>query len=154
MNPFEKWLTKEDLIHIEVVNFLKDKLPNVIYTHVPSAGRKTPFERWKYSLLGVRKGIADIIIFHPKYTENKTDEKGNVYRELQYVGLLIELKVPEHQRIVQKGAKAGKTVKSKGKLSPEQVELLERLNKLKYRAIACFGADSAIQEIKEYFNLK
>lgn len=148
---FEKWLTYEDKEHIKVVNWLKQNLPNVIAFHVPNEGKKSYFERYKASLMGLLKGCPDFIILHPKYTENKTDEKGNVYRELQHVGLLIELKTPEHLRLVQKGKNAGQMVKSKGKLSKEQAELLERLNKIRYKAIVCYGAEEAISEIKDYF---
>lgn len=143
-NNYYKFLTIEDLEHIKVVNYLDDNLPEIIYTHVPSASRKTPFERFKYSLLGVKKGIADIIIFFPKY-------KSNTSTEVMYHGLLIELKAPEHNRVVKKGKDAGKIVKSIGKLSTEQAELIEKLNKMGFLAECCFGADEAIKIIDEYF---
>jgi hypothetical protein len=151
MNGWDKYLTVEDWDHIKVVNHLKLKYPDVIFTHVPSAGRKSAFERYKYSLLGVKRGIADIIIFHPKYSEIKTDAGGKQYRDLIYVGLLIELKAGEHKRVVLKGKDAGKVVKTKGKLAPEQADLIVKLAKLKYRAVCHYGADSAIEEIEKYF---
>jgi hypothetical protein len=154
MNPFEKWLSYEDKEHIKVVNWLKENLPNVIAFHVPNEGKKSAFERYRASIMGLLKGCPDFIILHPKHSELKKDEKGNGYKELIYNGLMIELKAPEHERVVKKGAKIGKIVKSKGKLSPEQAEVLERLKRLKYKAICCFGADESIKEIKEYFNLK
>jgi hypothetical protein len=154
MNPFEKWLTYEDKEHVKVVNWLKQNLPNVISFHVPNEGRKSPFERYKASIMGLLKGCPDFIILHPKHSEPKKDNSGNVYKELIYNGLMIELKAPEHERVVKKGKNEGKFVKSKGKLSEEQKIVLEKLNKLKYKAICCFGADESIKEIKEYFNVK
>ena len=143
-NNFYRFLTVEDLEHIRVVNYLNDKLPEVIYTHVPSASRKSAFERYKYSLLGVKKGIADIIILFPKYASNTS-------KEVIYHGLLIELKAPEHERVVKKGKKEGKTVKYVGKLSDEQADILEKLNKFGFKAVCCFGADEAIKVIDDYF---
>lgn len=154
INPFSKFLSVEDAEHIRVVNWIKTNLPDVIAFHVPNEGSKTPFERYKSSLMGILKGCPDFIILHPKHSEPKKDSLGNVYRELQYNGLMIELKAPEHNRIVKKGKDAGKIVKSKGKLSPEQSVILDKLNNLKYRAVCSFGADAAIQEIKDYFAIR
>jgi hypothetical protein len=154
VNPFSKYLSVEDTEHIKVVNWIKDNLPDVIAFHVPNEGSKTPFERYKSSLMGILKGCPDFVILYPKHSENKTDSNGNVYRELLYNGLMIELKAPEHNRIVKKGKDAGKIVKSKGKLSPEQDVLLKKLNSIKYRAVCCFGADEAIREMRQYFENK
>jgi len=153
MNPFEKWLTYEDKEHVKVVNWLKQNLPNVIAFHVPNEGKKSAFERYKASIMGILKGCPDFIILYPKHSEPKKDELGNVYKELQYNGLMIELKAPEHERVVKKGKNIGKIAVSKGKLSKEQEDLLKRLNKIKYKAECCFGAKEAIKEIKNYFNI-
>jgi hypothetical protein len=45
----------------------------------------------------------------------------------------------------------GKIVKRIGKLTPEQKDLLERLNKVRFKAVCCFGSVEAINVIKEYF---
>lgn len=153
MNPFEKWLTYEDKEHVKVVNWLKQNLPNVIAFHVPNEGKKSAFERYKASIMGILKGCPDFIILYPKHSEPKKDELGNVYKELQYNGLMIELKAQEHERVVKKGKNIGKIAVSKGKLSKEQEDLLKRLNKIKYKAECCFGAEEAIKEIKNYFNI-
>ena len=150
---FWDWLTYEDKEHIKVVNFLKEKLPDILAFHVPNEGKKSPFERFKTSLMGILKGCQDFIILHPKHSEIKTDSNGAQYRELLYNGLMIELKAPEHNRIVATGKNEGKVVKTKGKLSKEQEDVIGRLNKAKYRAVCCFGAEEAINEIKNYFNL-
>ena len=154
MNNFNKFLSYEDKEHILVVNWLKENLPNVLAFHVPNEGKKSPFERYKASIMGLLKGCPDFIILHPKHSETKDDGNGNKYKVLQYNGLMIELKDTEHNRVVLKGKDASKIVKAKGKLSPEQTEIIDRLNKLKYKAICSFGAQNAIIEIKNYFNMQ
>lgn len=149
-NPFYKYLSVEDKEHIRVVEYLENKYPNIIFTHVPGEGRKSPFERYKASLMGTKKGIADFVIFHPKY-KLKKDGAGQLYNELHYHGLLIELKAPEHNRVVLKGKNAGKIVKSKGKLSLDQSDLLTKFESIKYKAVCCFGFEEAIKVIDEYF---
>lgn len=144
-NPFDKYLTIEDLEHIKVVNYIKDKLPEIIAFHIPNEGKKSAFERYKYSLMGILKGVPDFIFLYPKY-------KSNLSKEIVYYGLLIELKAPEHKKIVMKGKDAGKVVKRKGKLSDEQKILIDRLNDFGYKSVCCFGSEEAIIEIDSYFS--
>jgi len=143
-NPYEKFLSVEDREHIRVVNYIKDKLHEVMVFHVPNEGLKSPFERYKHSIMGALKGCPDFVFLHPKY-------KSNTSKEVVYHGLTIELKAQEHNRVVTKGAKAGKIVKTKGKLSPEQQEVMDRLNERGYLAVCCYGSDEAIKVIDEYF---
>jgi len=144
-NPFDKYLSVEDVEHIRVVNYIKDKLEGVMAFHVPNEGNKTPFERYKHSIMGALKGCPDFVFLHPKYSWINNESV------LVYHGLTIELKAQEHKRIVLKGVKAGKIVKTKGKLSKEQADVLERLNKNGYKALCCFGSDEAIAVINDYF---
>jgi hypothetical protein len=143
-NPFYKFLSVEDKEHIRVVNFIKDKLPEVIAFHVPSEGKKSAFERYKHSLMGNLKGVPDFVFLHPKY-------KSNLSQEIEYHGLLIELKAQEHEKVVKKGKDAGKIVKRKGRLSEEQAQIIEKLNNFGFKAVCCFGSDEAIKVIDEYF---
>jgi len=149
-NKFDKYLTYEDREHIRVVNYIKDKLHDIICFHVPNEGKKSPFERYKHSIMGSLKGCPDFAFMFPKFIGNS--------KEIMYHGLFIELKTPEHTRVVLKGENAGKLVKSKGKLSPSQENVIQLLNLTGYRAVCCFGADEAIKEIdcyfKDYFELK
>jgi hypothetical protein len=144
VNPFYKFLSAEDLEHIRVVNYIRDKLPEIVAFHVPMEGKKSSYERYRHSIMGNLKGIMDFVFLHPKY-------KSNLSTEVLYHGLVIELKAPEHNRVVKKGKDAGKIVKSIGKLSNEQAELIEKLNKMGFLAECCFGADEAIKIIDEYF---
>lgn len=143
-NNFDRYLSIEDIEHIRVVNYIKDKLPEVIAFHVPNEGAKSPFERYKYSLFGALKGCPDFLFLHPKYVSNTS-------KDVVYHGLGIELKAPEHKRIVEKGKNAGKIVKAKGKLSDAQAEVIKKMNERGYKAVCCFGADEAIAVIDEYF---
>lgn len=143
-NPFQKYLTQEDNEHIRVVNYIKDKLPNVVAFHIPNESKKSAFERYKHSLMGALKGCPDFAFMFPKY--KSIDSK-----EILYNGLFIELKAPEHNRVVLKGDNAGKIVKTKGKLSPEQKVVLDKLNSIGYQAVCCFGSDEAIKVINDYF---
>jgi hypothetical protein len=140
-NPFYKYLTLEDKHHIEVVGFIKDKLHDIVAFHPVNEGKRTGFEKYKFSIMGGLAGIPDFLFLHPKY------ENG----ELKHHGLAIELKAPEHNKVVLKGKNEGKIVKTKGIVSIGQKELLEKLNKTGYKAICCYGADETIKEIKEYF---
>ena len=55
----------------------------------------------------------------------------------KYHGLFIELKVDKTKR-----------------LTKEQKEWLEKLNKYGYKAVRCNGSDEAIQVIKDYLRIK
>jgi hypothetical protein len=141
-NPFYKYLTYEDKEHARVVEFMKQKYPEVVFFHIPNEGKKSAFERYKHSIMGALEGCPDFVFLHPK----------SIGERLIYHGLLIELKAPEHNRIVLKGKKAGTIVKAKGKLSPEQAVLIEKINKSNYKAVCCFGYDESIEVIKKYLN--
>lgn len=149
LSNFFRFLSEEDRIHAELVEFINKEYPDVIYTHIPAEGKKSFFERYKHSIMGTKKGICDFIFLKPKYKYKMIGEKKQ--KILLYCGLAIELKVPMHNRVVLKGKQAGKIVKSVGKLSPEQKEVIEQLNKEKYLAVCCFGLEEAKKVISEYF---
>lgn len=142
-NPFEKYLTFEDREHIRVVNYIKDKLPEIIAFHIPNESKKSAFERYKHSLMGALKGCPDFVFMYPKYKKDTSI--------IEFYGLFIELKAQEHNRVVMKGENAGKLVKTKGKLSNEQKDVIDRLSQIGYKAVCCFGSDDAINIIDEYF---
>lgn len=149
LSNFFRFLSAEDKIHAELVEFINKEYPDIIYTHIPSESKKSFFERYKYSIMGTKKGICDFIFLKPKYKYKIINEKKQ--KILVYCGLALELKVPLHNRVVMKGKDAGKIVKSVGKLSSEQKEVIEQLNKEKYLAVCCFGLEEAKKVIIEYF---
>ena len=78
LNPFDKYLTKEDKLQNSIMNYIKLKYPSILAAHIPNEGKRTPFERYKLKYLGVVAGMPDIMIFH---------------KNSKYCGLAIELKV-------------------------------------------------------------
>lgn len=78
LNPFDKYLTKEDKLQNSVMNYIKLKYPKVLAAHIPNEGKRTPFERYKLKYLGAVSGMPDIMIF---------------YQNSKFCGLAIELKV-------------------------------------------------------------
>lgn len=63
-NPFDKYLTEEDKLHISVVTYVTLQYPNALIHHSPNEGRRTPFERYKVSKLGLKKGFPDLIVIY------------------------------------------------------------------------------------------
>ena len=133
-NNYYKFLTIEDLEHIKVVNYLDDNLPEIIYTHVPSASRKTPFERFKYSLLGVKKGIADIIIFFKYVRQNQhikelkvMGNKINGLKLMEFVNIYDDFRANERTKIFREN----KTEKSNEIPKTVMEQLMEIVTKIK-----------------------
>lgn len=126
INPFEKFLTRENREHAAIAQYLD--LNNIRFIHCPAEGKKSAFERYLYSILGGKnkKGFPDFMIFEGKY---------------QYLGLVIELKSQD---------KKGKW----GIVSPEQKGWLVNLQKKGYFSVVCFGFDHAKKTIDQYFGLK
>jgi hypothetical protein len=87
-NPFRRFLTKEHLFHEACVIWLKCQYPKLLFTHPINEGKRTPFERFLYKILGVRSGMPDLLIFQSKFISFD----GNT-RQF-YAGLAIEFKVP------------------------------------------------------------
>lgn len=77
-NPFLKYLGAEDHLHIQVTQYLNTQYPKVLWHHSPNEGKRSAFERFKTSVLGVKSGCPDILIFTPIRP---------------FVGLAIELKI-------------------------------------------------------------
>lgn len=78
MNPFEKYLTKEDVLQKSVLMYLRFKHPHAVVAHPTNEGKRTPFEQFKIKYLGIGTGIQDLLIFEPNHEFN---------------GLAIELKI-------------------------------------------------------------
>lgn len=76
-NPFNKYLTKEDVLQRQVLEFLKLQYPNAFVVHIPNEGKRTKFEQFKFKTLGGVAGMPDLMIF---------DARG------KHHGLAIELK--------------------------------------------------------------
>lgn len=121
-NPFWKFLKKEDHLQIQLAQWLSYQFPDVLWIHIPNEGKRTPFERFLFSLLGTAKGASDMIFFEPRG---------------QYHGLAIELKVTYDN-------------KSKNQPSKDQLLFVKKMNDRGYKALVCWDYDEAEKEIKQY----
>jgi hypothetical protein len=91
-NPFFKYLTAEDRLQIACLNWMKFQHPKVFVVHPFNEGRRTPYERYKASVLGMVAGMPDIMIY----------DAIDIYN-----GLAVELKIGNNkstpaQTVVQK----------------------------------------------------
>lgn len=62
-NPFDKFIKGETAIHIQVAEYLQYQYPNVMFHHSPNEARRTPFERYLVSKMGVSAGFPDFVIY-------------------------------------------------------------------------------------------
>ena len=66
INPYSKYLGKEDILQNQVMRYIGLKYPKALFTHVANEGKRTKFEQYKLKYLGTKPGIPDIMIFNPK----------------------------------------------------------------------------------------
>lgn len=118
----------EQKIIFDWANFNLAKYPMLRFLNSSANGMKTTIKTAiRAKKTGMKKGYPDIFLPHP----NK-----------DYHGLFIELKRKEN-----------KTLKlSKGRVTPEQVQWINYLNSVGYLAIIAYGAEEAINAIKDYLN--
>ncbi len=62
-NPFDKFIKGETAIHIQVAEYLQYQYPNVMFHHSPNEARRTAFERYLISKMGVSAGFPDFVIY-------------------------------------------------------------------------------------------
>jgi hypothetical protein len=148
INPFYKYLSQEDHIHITVVNHLNHYCQDVPWWHTPNEGRRTPFERYKQSLLGIKSGVPDICILKQKYKVSSVG--GHDFEELEYAGLFIEFKIPDTEKVRMTGKNAGKKYIAKSKTSDHQALMIRMLEENGYKVVVCYTADDAINIIDDY----
>jgi len=118
----------EQQYQIAVVNYLRSAYPDVLFTIAPSGMKLSIGLAKKFKALGYKAGTPDLMVFKPYCKDNKP----------LYHALFIELKTP-------------KTVwSSKGIISEEQKDFIERLRALNYRAEVCYGSEEAFKVIDEY----
>lgn len=145
---FFGYLSREDKIHAAVVRYVKKTYPDVIMIHCPNEGKKSPFERYKYSIMGALTGVSDFIFLEPKYVF-KRDLSLELYRELIHHALVIELKAPTEKVLVDDATNKIKRIQG-GKLSDAQKDFLKKCNEKKYLGVCCVGFDDAIETINNY----
>jgi hypothetical protein len=82
MNPYDKYFTKEDNLHIACCNYLDSQYPNVLYTHPANEAKRTSFERYKANRLRMKPGVPDLLIFE---------------QDSPFIGLAVELKIGKNK---------------------------------------------------------
>jgi hypothetical protein len=63
-NPFDKYLTEEDRLHIGLLDYIRLQYPKALVHHSANEGKRSPFERYKIKKLGLKKGFPDLIIIY------------------------------------------------------------------------------------------
>jgi len=128
VNPFEKFLTKEDLLQRAVVNYIRLQYPKAFMCHIPNEGKRTKFEQFKAKVLGIVSGMPDVMIFNPGY--QKTD---GIFDGIKFMGLAIELKIKPN------------------KPSPAQISVLNNLKVHNWSTHVCYSFDEVKAIVHDYF---
>jgi hypothetical protein len=63
VNPFEKYLSKEQVMHAEIVRQLANRFPEVVFVHTHNEGKKSPYEQYLFKKMGGLSGVSDFQIF-------------------------------------------------------------------------------------------
>jgi hypothetical protein len=69
MNPYDKYLTSEDHLQIQICHYIRWKYRGAVIHHSPNSGKRTLFEQYKIKALGVSAGFPDILVFYPPKTK-------------------------------------------------------------------------------------
>lgn len=128
-NPFFKYLTPEQREHAALVYWMRYALKQAKWHHTVNEGKRTPFERYLWDIMGGKKSIPDFLF---------TDPIG------PYTGLALELK-PTGAQIFRKD---GKPLADK----VDQWKCLEEFKERGWYATFASGIDEAMDIIKKYYN--
>lgn len=129
-NPFDKYLTPELREHKRLVEWLRfwPLTKNTRYFHTMNEGKKSPFERYLFSIMGSTKDVPDFIF--------PCKRKG-------FVALAIELKA------------TGTVVFNKNGTPRKDVEgqwqFMEDLKAEGWSADFAVGYEDAMTKVKNYF---
>jgi hypothetical protein len=61
-NPYEKYLSKEQVMQSEIVRLLSIKYPDLFWWHTHNEGDKSPFEQYVFKKMGGLSGVSDFIL--------------------------------------------------------------------------------------------
>lgn len=132
-NPYEKYLSVEDKLQRAVNKYLD--LKKLLYFHPYNEGNRTPFERFKATVLGIKAGVPDTIILEPRG---------------RFVGLAIELKAEYDTGLKKDGSQRKKR---RGTVSFEQQVWLDKMKKRRWSTHVAYNLDEAINIIDTYLAL-
>lgn len=134
MNPYEKYLSQEDKLQ-RAVNQYCD-LKKLLYFHPLNEGKKSPFERFKATVLGIKSGVPDCMIIEPRG---------------QYIGLAIELKIEKENGFKKNGDRRKVT---RTKPTENQLIWLDKLKDKGWNTQIAWNLDEAIEIIENHLSLK
>tara|TARA_R100000750_G_scaffold57125_1_gene43940 strand:+ start:442 stop:858 length:417 start_codon:yes stop_codon:yes gene_type:complete len=128
--PFYRFLKKEDILQNTVVNYAEMQ-HQAVALPCNIEGRKTPFQRYLFTVMGGRKGTLDLFFPYARHNFN---------------GLFIELKT-EGTKVFKKDGMV-----RKDKTLSAQWEKIQHHIKQGYKAEFAIGFDEAKDILDYYFN--
>ena len=93
-NPFWRFLKPEDHLQYQVCQYITLQYPDVRYYHTPNEGKRSAFERFLISILGVKSGVPDLVVpvarhgYHGLYLELKTGTKKPTLNQKNWLSYL------------------------------------------------------------------
>jgi len=77
VNPYDKFLSEEDIIHSSIITYVGLAYPGILIMHAPLEGKRSDFEKYKAKKLGLNlsKGFPDFYFVYKGevlYLEVKT----------------------------------------------------------------------------------
>lgn len=61
-NPYDNYLSKEQVMQAEIARLLSLKHPDLFWWHTVNEGKRTPYEQYLFKKMGGMKGVADFVI--------------------------------------------------------------------------------------------
>lgn len=87
---FFKSLSPEDNFQIKVANHIRAYYPKLWWLHIPNEARRSAWERYRMSLMGIKKGAPDIMIIRHRLNYDLIEP--NYSQDYEFSGLALELK--------------------------------------------------------------
>lgn len=125
---YDSFLTPEQKVQRDIIAWIRQepRLEGILVVHIPNEGKRTPYEKWLFGIMGCVKGASDLIIFE------ENDE---------YKGLVIEIKVAN-------------PFYTNGRCKfPEQLDFIEKMRLRGYKADFTVGYQETKKFIQEYFEI-
>ena len=133
INPFEKYLGKEDLLQRAVIEYCELQY-NITPICMGTEGKKSAFEQFKFKWMGGRKGVSDLFI--PVVNS-------------QFSGLFLELK-RDGAKIYKKD---GSLYASNKKHHERQLDFIKQVVSSGYYGEMCIGFEYTKAIIDHYMNI-
>jgi len=93
---FFKSLSGEDNFQIKVANHIRQYYPKVWWLHIPNEAKRSSWERYRMSLMGIKKGAPDLMII--RHRQNHDLIEPNLAKDYEISGLALELKFGKNKQ--------------------------------------------------------